>query len=217
MEINFTLLRQNRRTLSIYIQQNGDVLVKAPKNMPYEKIQGFVMQKSGWIVKKQQTAFERTNLLPQLKTGEKLQIAGQEYTLNLYNGIKTCENNNVLYLPNQSAKSSLKQFCALKFKNYLLQKVTLIASQNGFKFNGIRLSNASKRWGSCSAQNNLSFNISLCLLPESVIEYVIYHELCHIREKNHGKRFYALLQSLLPDYKQRVQDLKNYSAFCAFF
>ncbi len=66
------------------------------------------------------------------------------------------------------------------------------------------------RWGSCSAKGNLSFNCLLLLCPPEVIDYVVVHELCHRRQMNHSPRFWALVEQVLPDYRQQVQYLKEH-------
>ena len=79
----------------------------------------------------------------------------------------------------------------------------------GLRPTKISISKAQKRFGSCSAQNNLHFSYRLMLYPQSAIEYVVVHELSHIVHKNHGKEFYALIKSILPDYKKREALLKK--------
>ena len=73
---------------------------------------------------------------------------------------------------------------------------------------GLKITTARKRYGSCSGKNSLCFSCFLMNCPEEAIDLVVVHELCHIREKNHGPRFYALLEQYLPDYKERKKLLK---------
>lgn len=69
---------------------------------------------------------------------------------------------------------------------------------------GIRVTGAKRRWGSCSSQNRLCFSYRTALLPPEALDYIVVHELAHIREKNHGPRFYAEVAAILPDYRERV-------------
>lgn len=73
---------------------------------------------------------------------------------------------------------------------------------------GVKITAAKTRYGSCSGKNSLSFSCFLMNYPEEAIDLVVVHELCHIREKNHGPRFYALLEQYLPDYRERRKLLK---------
>lgn len=77
-----------------------------------------------------------------------------------------------------------------------------------FKYNKVTIRNQSTRWGSCSRRGNINFNYKLALLPESLTDYVVVHELCHIGEFNHSKDFWDLVARMIPDYKERRQELR---------
>jgi predicted metal-dependent hydrolase len=79
----------------------------------------------------------------------------------------------------------------------------------GLEPTGVGITGAEKRFGSCSAKNRLSFSWRLMRYPEAAVDYVVVHELAHIRHKNHGKEFYALIESYMPDYKERRKLLKE--------
>jgi len=83
------------------------------------------------------------------------------------------------------------------------------AAQMGLHPASVRITGAQKRFGSCSVRNGLCFSYRLMLYPQEAIDYVVVHELAHIVHKNHGRDFYALIQSILPDYKQRDALLKK--------
>jgi len=79
----------------------------------------------------------------------------------------------------------------------------------GFQFNRIAIRNQSTRWGSCSRQKNLNFNCRLCLLPPELADYIIVHELCHIKEMNHGPKFWSLVAQTEPDYRLKRRQLRS--------
>ena len=85
----------------------------------------------------------------------------------------------------------------------LPEKVAYWSAVTGFKPTGVKITTARKRYGSCSGKNSLCFSCFLMNCPEEAIDLVVVHELCHIKEKNHGPRFYALLAHYLPDYAER--------------
>ena len=87
-------------------------------------------------------------------------------------------------------------------------KVAYWSEQTGLVPTGIKITTARKRYGSCNSKNSLCFSCFLMDCPEAAIDLVVVHELCHIREKNHGPKFYALLEQILPDYKERKKLLK---------
>jgi len=74
---------------------------------------------------------------------------------------------------------------------------------------GVKITGAERRFGSCSGKNSLCFSYRLAAYPKEAVEYVVVHELAHIREKNHGKGFYAVIASVLPDYKEREKLLRQ--------
>ncbi len=80
-----------------------------------------------------------------------------------------------------------------------------------FKFTALRLKNLTSRWGSCSSLGTLNFNVRLALIPEAIAEYVVAHELCHLLEMNHSRRFWQKVEALVPDYRERRRALKEYS------
>ena len=84
-----------------------------------------------------------------------------------------------------------------------------------FDFFGIRIKKMKSRWGSCSSKKNLNFNIKIIALPDRLIDYIVVHELCHLREMNHSARFWSLVAKTIPDYKNRKIELKNIHATIA--
>ncbi len=94
-------------------------------------------------------------------------------------------------------------------KEALPQKVAYYSRLMGLTPTGVKITNAAKRYGSCSGKNSICFSWRLMLLPERCIEYVVVHELAHIRHKNHGRQFYALIEQYLPDYRERIGEIKN--------
>jgi predicted metal-dependent hydrolase len=93
-------------------------------------------------------------------------------------------------------------------KEIIPSKVAHFSMLMGLEPAGIMITSAEKRFGSCSPKNRLCFSWRLMRYPDAAIDYVVVHELAHIRHKNHGKGFYALIETFLPDYKERKKLLK---------
>ena len=106
--------------------------------------------------------------------------------------------------PTQTDIAALKA----RAKEVLPPKVAYWAGVMGVRPTGVKITTAQKRYGSCSGKYSLCFSCFLMRQPEAAIDLVVVHELCHIREKNHGPAFYALLAQYLPDYKERKKLLK---------
>ena len=94
-------------------------------------------------------------------------------------------------------------------KKYLSEKCEYFASIMGLSYNRITITSAKTRFGSCSSSKNISFSYRLMLYPEPAREYVVVHELAHLKEMNHSPNFYAIIEKILPDYKERKKLLKK--------
>ncbi len=95
-------------------------------------------------------------------------------------------------------------------KKILTERVKYFAGLHGFSFKRISIKNTSSRWGSCSTKENLNFNYKLIFLSEDLRDYVVVHELCHLRHHNHSAQFWKEVSRILPDYRVREQELKKY-------
>ena len=93
-------------------------------------------------------------------------------------------------------------------KKYFFEKTEYYASLMGLKYSRISITSAMKRFGSCSSKGNICFSYRLMCYPEPAREYVIVHELAHLKMMNHSKEFYSIIESVLPDYKERKRFLK---------
>jgi len=91
------------------------------------------------------------------------------------------------------------------------RRLEYFAGQYGFEFGRVAIRNQKSRWGSCSRAGNLNFNYKIVHLPEELVDYIVVHELCHLREHNHGPQFWKLVEAILPDYKERKAALHNVS------
>lgn len=92
----------------------------------------------------------------------------------------------------------------------LAERAAFFAGQMGVSYGRITIRGQKTRWGSCSGRGNLSFNWKLMLCPGRIQDYVVVHELAHLKEMNHSRAFYAEVEKILPDYRERVQWLKRY-------
>lgn len=91
---------------------------------------------------------------------------------------------------------------------FVKEKITELNKFYNFSFNRVCIKNHKSRWGSCSKKRNLNFNYKIIHLPVELAEYVVIHELCHLKELNHSARFWSLVAKAVPDYKTRRKNLK---------
>jgi hypothetical protein len=95
-------------------------------------------------------------------------------------------------------------------KAALPPRLAELAAQHGFTYNNVRIKHNSSNWGSCSQLGNINLNLNLMRLPEYLRDYVMLHELCHLRHMNHGPEFHALLESVCPGHRALHRELKGY-------
>ena len=93
-------------------------------------------------------------------------------------------------------------------KIILTRKTEYFSQIMGLKYSRITITSAETRFGSCSSKGNISYSYQLMLYPDAAVDYVVVHELAHLSEMNHSPRFYAIVEKVLPDYKQRKKLLK---------
>ena len=95
-------------------------------------------------------------------------------------------------------------------KAYLPGRLKELAEMNGFRYNQVRIKHNVSNWGSCSVKGNINLNLNLMRLPEDLRDYVMLHELCHLKHLNHGPQFHALLESICPDHLALRKRLREY-------
>jgi len=95
-------------------------------------------------------------------------------------------------------------------KAFLPGRLAELAAQNGFSYNQVRIKHNVSNWGSCSVKKNINLNLNLMRLPAELQDYVMLHELCHLKYMNHGKEFHALLESVCPNHKALRRQLRDY-------
>ena len=93
---------------------------------------------------------------------------------------------------------------------YLPVRLAQLAAEHGFSYNSVRIKHNVSNWGSCSSKGNINLNLNLMRVPEELRDYVMLHELCHLRHMNHGPEFHALLESLCPDHLELRRRLREY-------
>lgn len=167
IETKVTIIRSNRKTLSIELKPN-EIIARAPARMKEKEIYKFIESKKSWIDKHLAKLNERQKALDDL----------QPYT-----------------------HEEIKQFTA-KAKLDIPKRVDFYARKIGVTYNKITIRCQHTRWGSCSSKGNLNFNCLLVLLPDEILNSIVVHELCHIKQMNHSARFYAEIDKVFPNYQQ---------------
>jgi predicted metal-dependent hydrolase len=208
------IIRTKRKTIAIIIHQDGRVIVRAPLKTPERLIRGFVDRKSGWINEKKALALQRPALpIRKFADGEKFPLLGRQIQLRLVENQKAALILQTEFNLSRKALPQALEVFEKWYKAYALQilseRVQYFSAQHAIPYQKIRISSARTRWGSCSPHGVLSFTWRLVMAPLEVIDYVVIHELAHIRIKNHSMVFWVEVARLMPEYKKRKDWLKK--------
>ncbi|HET6489025.1 MAG TPA: SprT family zinc-dependent metalloprotease [Syntrophales bacterium] len=213
--MDYTVIRSKRKTIAVEITRDGGILVRAPLRLARREVFDFVDQNRGWITRK--LAHART--LQEEKTprrfleGESFPFLGEKHRLRYVAGGEYLrkENGDFLLGADLSARAGdlFRTWYRARAREILEERVAHFALQMGLACCTVRITDARERWGSCSAAGALNFAWRLVMAPLPVIDYVIVHELTHLVEMNHSRRFWDRLGRILPDYPARRKWLRE--------
>jgi predicted metal-dependent hydrolase len=238
--IDYQVLRSHRKTLSLQVKQ-GLVFVRAPHHVDEKFISLFINKKSAWLKAKITEQKQTVDLCCDFTQGSKLFLFGQLVTLNIVfvdlaekldSKSSVClaeatseQQTLTVKLPTRIQRKQLDKLslamvvkkqleCFLKqqAQDIILPKVEFYAKLTKLNYKSIKIRQYRARWGSCNSRRELSFNYLLMMLPMQVIDYVIVHELCHLRYLNHSKYFWQLVAKHFPDYIEAQQWVKTHQS-----
>jgi predicted metal-dependent hydrolase len=212
------IIRSKRKSIAFIIERDGSLVVRAPLQASDETIRRLVESKADWIRVTQEKA-RKLGPAPVRKKfvdGEIFFYLGQAYRLDIVKGRKTelHLDGSFKMSPTTRLKSRLafENWYKKHAKALIPGRVSQLAAQYGFDFQQIRITSARTRWGSCSSRGTLSFTWRLVMAPEDMIDYVIVHELVHLRIPNHSREFWRQVGLIMPDYKEKRLWLKRNAA-----
>lgn len=207
------IIRSHRKSLSITITKDAELVVHAPKKLNINDILKYIAEKEHWILSKQKEIQDKLNINKKVICYDEFLFLGKKYKIEKINGLKKIElTNEVLLVPQSNMDVSLK-----KIKNWyismankvLLDRLNYFSDIMQIDYSTFKISNCKTRWGSCDSQRNIKLNYRLVMLPHNTIDFVIIHELAHILEFNHSKNFYKIIQTIMPNYKVQQRVLKE--------
>lgn len=202
---------RNRRTKNIrlYVNVLGELEVRVPRSLNDESLAGILSEHKNWILKH----FAKRKILNGFYyLGKKVKVE-QSRDLFLTTHHITFSNNVMKILSPANNDDLLlaiyENWLMTKAEEYIVPRAAELAGKQNYIINRINIRRQKTRWGSCSMKGNLSFNFRIMRFDKDVIDYVIIHEMCHLKEMNHSKKFWKLVEQQLPDYKKQVIKLKN--------
>jgi len=208
--------RSKRKTLSLTVLKDGNIIVKAPISMKDEVINRFIEEKQGWIREKLMIVKENKAKFEDVIALKSFLLFGNRYK-PIKSQVKSIETNNkfemlipIKYEEEKIIKALTAWYKKLA-KQVLGERLEFIEERIRLKSSSLKLSDSKGRWGSCNSFGVVHLNWRVVMLPPKIIDYIIVHELCHLKEMNHSKEFWALVKKFLPEYKKQKKEIKEYS------
>ncbi|HBO84370.1 MAG: metal-dependent hydrolase [Deltaproteobacteria bacterium GWC2_42_11] len=211
------VIKSHRKTIALVITQDSALVVRAPFFTPLEYIQKLIEKKRFWINKKQEEIRKRPIVKPkEFVSGEGFLFLGKSYKLEIMDDLLTdIELQDTLRI-SRTRLPVAKETLIAWYKERALEKIKerceWYARLIGYKPTSVKITGAKRRWGSCGPRGTLNFSWRLIMTPLEVVDYVVVHELVHLKEKSHAKRFWNKVRAILYDYKKREKWLKENKA-----
>jgi len=139
------------------------------------------------------------------KKAEKFFLKNEDWVLKSLEGFKSKKYSNLLSWGERKDYLKNKEMA----RNFVKNRLEQLNKIYNFSFNKIAIRDQQTRWGSCSSNQNLNFNYRILFLPDDLVDYLIVHELCHLKEMNHSQKFWDLVRLAIPDYKEKSKKLKK--------
>lgn len=220
--IQFTVEYRRRKTMEIRIIPPDNILVVCPKGLSKDKIIQLVNKKADWIVKKLEVLKDVKHELADIKLedGVSLMYLGHKYPLQIKLD-KPINKPNVQLIKgrlriitpvndDEKIRKALINWYKEKANEKVKERVEYYKHRVGKEPGIVKAKKQKRIWGSCTSKGNLYFNWRIIMAPNDIIDYVVVHELCHLVHMNHSKNFWKLVETILPDYKDRRLWLKKF-------
>lgn len=222
-DLEFRITYSRRRTIGISVHPDASVIVRVPYLTSQKTIARIVKEKYNWAVKHRDNyrALNNSSMSSSYSSGEIHLFRGNNSRLEIEKSLKSYVHffDSTIQIGIDRTDNSLAvkkvlyngyKSEAVKHFPELMSKVLREHENQGFKPKGLIVRTMKRRWGSCSNKGIITLSTELIKLSDIYIEYVILHELCHLKYHNHGREFYELLSEVFPDWKPVRKELKKY-------
>ncbi len=214
--MDFDVIRSRRKTIAVEITKEGGVLVRAPLKLARREVLAFVHRNRAWITRKlaQAGVLQQGRTSRRFLEGETFPFLGEQHRLRYVAGGEYLRKQNGEFLLGADLSSRaadlFRTWYRARAREILGDRVEHFALRMGLTCRSVRITDARERWGSCNAAGSLNFAWRLVMAPPPVIDYVIVHELAHLVEMNHSRRFWDCVARVLPDHPARRKWLREH-------
>ncbi|GLI39486.1 M48 family metallopeptidase [Geobacter hydrogenophilus] len=219
-DISYQVVRSRRATADIIIERNGQVLVRAPESIPDERIEDMIEAKRYWIYQNlaEWRDLNATRVLREYRNGEGFLYLGRSYRLMLVS-----EQSEPLLLKNgrfclrrdlvdegaiEAAKAAFREYYINRGIERITQRVNYYAPKVGVVPRDVDIRELGNRWASCSPNGNLAFHWKCIMAPQTIVDYIVVHELCHFYYLDHTDAFWNEVDKVIPSYRERKEWLR---------
>lgn len=220
----YDVIRSRRATADVIIERDGSVLVRVPESAGDDQVANIVESKLYWIYQglAEWRDLNATRVLREYRNGEGFLYLGRAYRLSLVSdqvdalelrsGRFTLRRDLVEQGEIAAAKAAFRDFYVAKGSERLRKRVDYFAPKVGVEPAGVEVKELGLRWASCSARGKLSFHWKCMMAPQTTIDYVVVHELCHFHHRDHTDAFWNEVDKVMPDFGERKEWLRRNGA-----
>lgn len=194
--------------------KGGHAVLTFPHNSSKQKAIEFAHQHKAWLFK-HLTSQQKINFADQSEITILGKIYKISYSENRPRQTYIDQDRLVVYAKDVNPEMRIKRFLTELLRSKIFNLASDMSQKLGVKFQRISIKEMTSKWGSCSSIGNLSFSLKLIFTTEEVLEYVVVHEICHLKEMNHSPKFWQLVDRLYPNWQQAKSWLKKYGGYLA--
>jgi predicted metal-dependent hydrolase len=223
--IPYDIIKTGRvKTSEVIVDADATITVRTPLEKNRHEIQRIVLDKASWILKKQREFRKSTPqvIKPTFKENSTLPYLGKNYRLIIIKNNNQSENelrfNNGEFVATIRASKNSKKLIKSLYESWLLdnaqitlkEKVERCSKETGIGIEGIKIKNLRKIWGSLTKdKKTINLNVSLLKAPNDVVDYIILHELCHVKINDHSHHYWDLVRKYMPSYQEKIDWLNS--------
>lgn len=214
MLIDYELIRSNRSSIGITVERDGSVVVNAPQNLAVDEVEKNIYKKRLWIWEKLAIKNEYNDRLIERKfiSGETFSYLGRSYRLQVVDEDIDLKLKNGWFMLGRKyraqAKELFKKWYIEHLKSKIQERFVYLNKELNLPTSEYKVMELGYRWGSCTKDGVLNFNWKIAMAPLGVIDYIILHEVTHLKEHTHNERFWREIQRLMPNYLEKKEWLK---------